>query len=376
MADAVARLTPISVVGGGTQSGFGRPMQTAASLSVSALTGVTLYEPAELVVSARSGTPLADVEALLAANRQRLAFEPGDRRSLYGSEGAPTIGAVAATNASGPRRIQAGAARDSLIGVRAVNGSGEVFKSGGRVMKNVTGYDLVKFMAGSFGTLAVLSEVTFKVLPVPEVETTLMFEGLVAAKAMQLLSAALGSPFGITGAAHIPDPSPRTLVRIDGFAASVDERAGRLRKLLAAFGDAASLSHADSGRLWQSVRDLDVLAADKDEPIWRVSVRPGDGAAVADAIGAGFDAHFLFDWGGGLVWVAGGAGEDAGASVIRAAVSAVGGHATLVRAPDAVRHSVDVFEPRSPALIDLHRRLKAAFDPAGTLNPGRMYRGH
>jgi glycolate oxidase FAD binding subunit len=379
VADAAARKTPLAVVGGGTRQGLGRPMQTAGTLSTARLTGVTLYEPTEMVVSARAGTPLAEIEALLAKNGQRLAFEPTDSRALYGSLGEPTIGAVAAANLSGPRRINQGAARDHLIGVRAVTGRGDVVKSGGRVMKNVTGLDLVKFLAGSHGTLAVLSEVTFKALPAPETEATLVFAGLSDARAVAAMSAALGSPFGVTGAAHAPssesDPA-RTYLRLEGFAASVADRATRLGGLLHDFGTPSLSDARTSQSLWLTILDLDGLAAPLHTPLWRVSVRPGDGPTIAAAARSAFPARVLYDWGGGLVWIAGGDGrEDAGAAVIRTAVAAVGGHATLVRAADSVRNAVDVFEPPAAPLMALTRKLKTTFDPAGILNPGRMYPG-
>ena len=376
--DAAAKKTPLAIVGGGTRSGLGRPMQTAATLSTKELTGVTLYEPTEMVLSVRAGTPLTEIEALLAERSQRLAFEPMDHRGIYGSRGDPSIGAVAAANLSGPRRVQAGAARDNLIGLRAVTGSGEVVKSGGRVMKNVTGLDLVKFLAGSHGTLAVFSEVTFKVLPAPETEATIAVTGLSDVRAVSAMAMALGSPFSVTAAAHSPaeetEPA-RTYIRLDGFAHSVADRADRLRTLLSDFGPADVLGAHTSASLWLTILDLDGLSAPLRTPIWRVSVRPSDGPAIADAARAEFPARVLYDWGGGLVWIAGGEGPDAGATIIRAAVHAVGGHATLVRAPEDVRNAVEVFEPLSPPLMDLTRKLKATFDPAGILNPGRMYAG-
>ena len=376
--DAAAKKTPLAIVGGGTRSGLGRPMQTAATLSTKELTGVTLYEPTEMVLSVRAGTPLTEIEALLAERSQRLAFEPMDHRGIYGSRGDPSIGAVAAANLSGPRRIQAGAARDNMIGLRAVTGTGEVVKSGGRVMKNVTGLDLVKFLAGSHGTLAVFSEVTFKVLPAPETEATIAVTGLSDVRAVSAMAMALGSPFSVTAAAHSPaeetEPA-RTYIRLDGFAHSVADRADRLRTLLSDFGPADVLGAHTSASLWLTILDLDGLSAPLRTPIWRVSVRPSDGPAIADAARAEFPARVLYDWGGGLVWIAGGEGPDAGATIIRAAVHAVGGHATLVRAPEDVRNAVEVFEPLSPPLMDLTRKLKATFDPAGILNPGRMYAG-
>ena len=377
--DAAAARTPLAIEGGGTRRGLGRPTQTAATLSTAAIKGVTLYEPTELVISARAGTPLEEVEVLLAGRRQRLAFEPLDHRPILHSGGTPTVGAVAAANLSGPRRIQAGAARDSLIGIRAINGRGEVIKSGGRVMKNVTGYDLVKFLSGSYGTLAVFSEVTFKVVPVPETETTLVLEGLNDETAVKALSAALTSPWSVTGAAHLPamDHEPaRTLIRIDGFEASVRERRTKLSAALAAYGAAEALPEADATALWHAVRDGTALNALKRAVIWRLSVRPGDGPRLVAELRRTLPCRVFYDWGGGLVWLAAtDTGDSAGALVVREAVAGIGGHATLVRAPDNVRLAVEVFEPQPPPVMDLTRCIKATFDPEGILNPGRMYAG-
>ncbi len=378
VAEAARMRTPLAIEGGGTRVNLGRPMQTAATVSTVALTGVTLYEPAELVLSARAGTPLAEVEALLASKGQRLAFEPIDHRFISGADGEPTIGSVAAANLSGPRRIQVGAARDSLIGLRAVNGMGEVVKFGGRVMKNVTGYDLVKFLAGSYGTLAVLSEVTFKVLPVPETEATLVLSGLADADAVKALSTALVSPHAVSGAAHSPARGVRpaeTMIRVEGFANSVAARASRLAAELTPFGSAEMLDATDSARAWRMIRDLAALGAPVDAPVWRVSVRPSDGPAVAEAAREHFDCHVLYDWGGGLVWIAGGEEPDGGAAAIRAALPPRGGHATLIRGADAIRNSVAVFQPLSEPVMALTQKLKAAFDPVGILNPGRMHAG-
>lgn len=375
---AAGRQTPLAIMGGGTRAGLGRPVQAAAALSTAELRGVTLYEPSELVISARAGTPLAEIEALLAENGQRLTFEPPDHRSLYASTGEPTIGAVAAANLSGPRRIQAGAARDSLIGLSVVTGRGEVVKSGGRVMKNVTGYDLVKFLAGSYGTLGVLTQVTFKVLPAPETEATLVIEGLDDAAAIVALSAALGTPFSVTGAAHMPLTSAgpgRTCIRLEGFAVSVADRAQRMTAVPGPFSGAAVLDAEQSAELWRSIRDVDALNAPADAPVWRLSVKPGAAPALVEALHRAFACRALYDWGGGLVWIAGGDGPDAGAEAVRAAVAAVGGHATLMRAPDDVRNAVDVFQPLPEPLMALSRKLKESFDPAGILNPGRIYPG-
>jgi glycolate oxidase FAD binding subunit len=379
IADAAAKRTPLAIEGGGTRRDIGRPTQTAATLSTAALSGVTLYEPSELVISLRAGTPLAEVEALLARNRQRLAFEPIDHRALLSSTGTPTIGAIAAANLSGPRRIQAGAARDSMIGIRAVTGRGEVIKNGGRVMKNVTGYDLVKFMAGAWGTLGVFSEVSFKLTPIPETESTIVVPGLDDATAIRALAAALGSPWGVTGAAHLPPfehEAARTLIRLDGFAASVREREAKLIATLAPFGKGETIPAEASAAVWTAVRDLAVLGATRRAVVWRISVKPSDGPKIVEELRRTLPCRVIYDWGGGLVWLAAtDTGDAAGALVVREATARFGGHATLVRAPEHVRLAVEVFEPQPPAVMDLQRRLKATFDPEGILNPGRMYAG-
>lgn len=308
-----------------------------------------------------------------------LPFEPMDHRRLMGSQGEPTLGAVAAVNNSGPRRINAGAARDSLIGVRFVNGRGQAIKSGGRVMKNVTGLDLVKLMAGSWGTLGLLTEVTFKVLPVQERVATLVFPGLDDGRAVAALSAALGSPFELTGAAHLPagigGHESRTLMRLEGFSTSIDYRLGELRKLLKRFGDPEILEGGAVSALWSDIRDAIPLAEPAEAAIWRLSTVPSRGPALTAAIAGQRTARWFYDWGGGLVWLATPATDDAGAAVIRAAIAAEGGHATLIRAPDPVRAAVDVFEPLSEPLMRLTSGIKAAHDPGGLFNPGRMYAG-
>ena len=376
--EAAANRTPLSIIGSGTKAAIGRPAQTEATLSSAGLTGVTLYEPAELVIAARAGTPLAEVVRTLGLRNQELPFEPIDYRGLLGSTGEPTIGSVAAANLSGPRRIMAGAARDSLIGVRFVNGRGEAVKSGGRVMKNVTGLDLVKLMAGSWGTLGFLTEVTFKVLPKAERAATLIFRGLDDARAIEALSQALGSPYEITGAAHIPSvdqAGASTLLRIEGFSFSVEYRLGELRRLLKRYGTPDIVERKGADALWQSVRDATLIADPRDRAVWRVSTAPTKAPELTAAIARSLDARWFYDWGGGLVWIATDPRGDAGAAAIRKALRTTGGHATLVRAPAEVRAAVDVFEPQADALMRVSAGIKASFDPVGIFSPGRMYAG-
>ncbi len=378
VAEAAATRTPLSLEGGGTKAGIGRPAQAERSLSTRALTGITLYEPAEMVIGARAGTPLALVEATLAERGQMLPFEPMDYRPLLGSAAEPTMGGVVGANLSGPRRVVAGACRDSLIGVRMVNGRGEAVSSGGRVMKNVTGLDLVKGVCGSWGTLAAFSEVTFKVLPTPETSATLVLHGLDDATAVTALSAGLGSPFEVSAAAHLPgsvERVPKTLLRLEGFADSVAYRAGRLRALLARHGSAGLLEAEQSAVLWRSIRDVTFLSEPATDAVWRVSVAPSKATAGVAAILAEASVRHLYDWGGGLVWIALPAEGDAGADLVRRAFAGSGAHATLVRAPSDVRAAVDVFEPPAAPVRRLTAGIKASFDPHGIFNPGRMYAG-
>ncbi len=379
VADAAASGTPLAIEGGATKAAVGRPIQTERTLSSRGLAGITLYEPAEMVIAARAGTPVAEIVRTLDGRKQNLTFEPMDHRVLLGTRGEPTIGALAAANVSGPRRIQAGAARDSLIGIRLVNGRGEAVKSGGRVMKNVTGLDLVKLVAGSWGTLGFLTEATFKVLPKPERVATLVLRGLDDTAAIAALSAALGSPYDVTGAAHLPaglGAGAQTLVRVEGLAFSVDHRLGELRRLFRRTAAADLIEGEAAAALWRTVRDAEPLSEPRDAAVWRISTAPSRGPDLAGVIGRLVGgARWFFDWGGGLVWLACPAEGDAGAGAIRAAVNQYGGHATLVRAPAEIRAAVDVFQPEPESIRRLTAGIKAAFDPAGIFNPGRMWAG-
>lgn len=365
--DAAAARRPLAIRGGGTRA----PAAAGETLSTARLSGITLYEPGALTLVARAGTPLAEVEAALAAEGQRLPFEPWDARPLTGANGVPTVGGMAATNASGPRRIQAGACRDAMIGVRFVDGTGAVVKNGGRVMKNVTGLDLVKLMAGSHGTLGVLSEVAFKLLPAAEATATLVWDGLDVSRAVELMTAATGTPFDVSAAAHAPEGAgsgagsgagggPATMIRVEGLAGSVAHRSRALAAALNRFGPPRVIEGPGD---WAGVRDAAGFAG-RAGAVWRVSVRPTDGVRVAAALPG---AALLFDWAGGLVWALVDEATD-----VRAALAGVPGHATLVRAGAAARARWGVFAPEPAALAALAAGLRARFDPAGVLNPGRM----
>jgi glycolate oxidase FAD binding subunit len=395
---ALSEEEPLEIVGGGTKRGIGRPVQASRTLDLSGLSGVSLYEPAELVLTAAAGTPLAEVEAMLDEQRQQLAFEPADLGPLLGAPaGRQTLGGVVSANLSGPRRIKAGAARDHVLGCRAVSGFGEAFKAGGRVVKNVTGYDLPKLFTGAWGTLVALTEVTLKVLPAPEHERTLLLLGLDDAAAVAALSLALGSPYEVAGAAHLPAGiaaassiqevagagASVAAIRLEGFAPSVAYRAGRLAaELAAATGAPAAAVEGEASRaLWREIRDVRPFAAAPDLAVWKLSVAPTEGPRVVAELSRRLGARAFYDWGGGLVWIGldpAAGGTDAGAAAVRAALGgtdAAGGHATLIRAPEAVRASVPVFQPQPAPLAALSARVKDTYDPKRILNPGRLQPG-
>ncbi|ASM74182.1 FAD-binding protein [Pseudosulfitobacter pseudonitzschiae] len=350
---------PLAVQGGGTRGFAG----AGEVLSSAGLSGIALYEPGALTLVAGAGTPLAEIKAALAAENQRLAFEPMDHRALLGTTGTPTIGGVMSANVSGPRRIAVGAARDFALGVRFVDGSGRIVKNGGRVMKNVTGYDLVKLLCGSFGTLGVLSEVAMKVLPAPETEASLVIGTTDVERAVAALSRGLGSAFEVTGAAFLPDRG--AVVRIEGFEASVAYRLGALEGVLSSFGGIERLDAAASRILWQDVRDVQRFVGRAGD-VWRVSVKPSDAPAVVATLPE--DADYALDWGGGLIWVLCVEGTD-----LRARIAPLSGHATLVRADAQVRTQLGVFHPESPALAALTNGVRARFDPRGVLTTsGKM----
>ncbi len=386
--EAVEREAPLEILGHGSKRGLGRPVQASRTLDLSKLTGVSLYEPEELVLRAAAGTPLSTIAAALAEHRQHLAFEPGDWGPLYGfAPGRGTFGGAIATNLAGPRRIKAGAARDHILGFTAVNGRGEAFKAGGRVMKNVTGYDVPKLMTGSYGTLAVLTEITVKVLPAAEATRTLLIAGLDDARAIAAMSEALGSAHEVSAAAHLPARSAAlvsvgavaasghavTALRLDGPEPSVAYRVRALAERLTGYGETAVLDGTDSVALWAVLRDLPLFAHEPARPLWRISVTPSEAPKLVGALSQRLDFDHFYDWGGGLVWLALPADADPAAEIVRAALAA--GHATLIRADAGSRARVPVFQPQPPVLAELTRRIKESFDPLHLLNPGRMQAG-
>jgi glycolate oxidase FAD binding subunit len=389
VAEAADTRTPLEVMGHGTKREVGRLVQYGAVLSTESLVGVSLYEPTELVLVALAGTPVAQIEQMLAENDQELPFEPVDLGPVLGfGPGQATIGGVLATNISGSRRILSGSARDHLLGVQAVNGRGETIRSGGRVMKNVTGYDLSRALAGSWGTLAVLTEVAIKVLPAQREVRTLLCFGLADPTGVEALGLALGTPFEVSGTVHVNGELARrfsdeeisrpgqsvTAIRVENFPASARYRASRLKQMLQAYAPALELDTARSRMFWDDVKSLRMFER-TGRPLWRISMAPTSGPKLVHSLARKIDVRALYDWSGGLIWLDTPLITDAGAVEIRRTLAEFGGHATLIRAEPQARAVIDVFQPLDAPLMALTAALKQAFDPVGILNPGRMYAG-
>jgi glycolate oxidase FAD binding subunit len=391
---AIAGEQPLEIIGHGSRRGIGQPMATNAVLDLSALNAVASYEPNELIITVQAGAPLADVMSLIDSKNQQFAFEPMDTAPLLGVIDPGTVAGMIAAGLAGPRRIKAGGARDHLLGAHAVSGFGDSFKTGGKVVKNVTGYDLCKLLAGSWGTLAVMTEVTLKVMPRPEAERTLVLRGLDDLTANRAMTAALGSPFDVSAAAHVPGSTLRgevsgldrlgstreavTLIRLEGILASASHRAASLARTLEPFGKAEIVEDEASAPAWRAIRDVLPFAASGPLgawPVWRIVCPPASGGAIGQALVRETGGDVIYDWGGGLIWAALPPKVDAQAGLVRGRVNAAGGHATLLRASEDVRRQVDVFPPQTAGLAALGERVRQSFDPKGVLNRGRMIRG-
>jgi glycolate dehydrogenase FAD-binding subunit len=391
---AIASEQPLEIIGHGSKRGIGQVMATNAVLDLSALNAVKSYEPNELIITLEAGVPLSDAISLIDSKNQQFAFEPVDTAPLLGTAARGTIGGMIAAGLAGPRRIRAGGARDHLLGAHAVSGFGDSFKTGGKVVKNVTGYDLCKLLAGSWGTLAVMTEVTLKVMPKPESEWSLVLRSLDDLAANRAMTKALGSPFDVSGAAHVPASSLRgevkgldqlgspreavTLLRLEGIAASVLHRAKALAETLKSFGTVEILEDAASALVWSSIRDALPFAASGplgSWPIWRIVCPPASGGALGQQLARESGGEVIYDWGGGLIWAALPPASDAQAALVRRHVDLASGHAMLLRASEEVRREVDVFHPQGEGVAALAERVRKSFDPKAVLNRGRTRRG-
>jgi glycolate oxidase FAD binding subunit len=367
IADAAREGATLAIAGGGSKAEFGAPV-AAQTLLMGGIAGIVDYDPAELVLTVRAGTPLADIQALVTGEEQMLAFDPFDHGPIYGrAPGAATIGGVVAAGVSGSQRVSAGGARDHLLGFRAVSGHGEIFVAGAKVVKNVTGYDLPKLAAGSWGRLFAMTELTLKVLPRPRVAATLLIEGLACDQAVKTMAFAMGSQAEVAAAAHMParDGVARTALRLQGFGPSVTARCAMLQRLLEPTCTAHVADRDEAAAIWDGLRTLVPLGAERG--IWRINVTPSAAPAIV-ALLEPLGADWLLDWAGGLIWLA----FDGEAQRVRDAAQRAGGHATLVRASLAVRAAVPAFHPAAPGLAALEARVRRAFDPVGVFETGRF----
>lgn len=375
----------IEIKGAGTKRPIGYDPASDIELNMSGLSGIIEYTASELVMSAKAGTSLDVVKSALDENNQMLAFEPADYSALLGTTGHQTMGGIFAANLSGSRRLIAGAARDGLLGINFVNGKGQLIKTGGKVMKNVTGLDLVKFLAGSWGTLGVMRDVTFKVLPKQEVTATLIIHGLSDQQATQAMALAMAQSVEVSSAAHLPkslastvldgrfSEKSMTMLRLEGLELSVNVRKEKLQTILQKYGEISLLDTLDSSTLWTEISNVKPLHGKAQASIWRVSVAPSEGHKVVAELSGNSDIDAFYDWQGGLVWIADNSGGSI--SLVRQAVRKTGsGYATLLKKGEAYDDSFDVFEPQNLAVATLSERIKLQFDPNNILNPGRMYR--
>lgn len=379
---------PLEVAGAGTKRGLGRPVNSENIVCTGAMFGISSYEPQELVITVKTGTPVRFVEETLARQGQIMPFEPLDMGPVLGlSQGEGTIGGLFATNLCGSRRVYAGSARDNILGVTAVNGQGDIIRSGSSVIKNSSGYNISKGLTGSWGTLAVMTEVTMKVLPKPEETATLIFTGLLDELAIELMSKTMKTPYEVSGAVHLQQQftsclrdeelnrldTPVTAIRIENFSGIVEYRLKKLKEILDSFGPIQVLNSDRSEQFWSDIKTLRMFQF-TDAPFWRITTSPGKGVEIINAVKTHHpNSVAMYDWSGGLIWLLTPFTADAGASEIHRAVINRGGNATLMRGELSLRASAEVFQPVEENIATLTRKLKAAFDPNGILNPGRMY---
>lgn len=391
---AVSEKIALSLQGHASKKGIGRPVAADTTLDLSGLSGIEDYQPGELFIRAKAGTPVSEINQVLAAQNQQLMFEAPDYGPLlHGEADQGTLGGLIGCNMAGSRRIKAGSLRDNLLGFHAISGRGEAFKSGGQVVKNVTGFDLSKLMAGSYGTLAALTEATLKVLPSPEKTRTVLVlwaqDGIYDHGGVRAMTEALASNNDVSGAAHLPalvaarsqldyvngSGSAVTALRVEGPGPSVETRCNDLKKTLSKFGQIEELHSKNSKTLWKEITDVSFFVNNQRRALWRISVPPTQGSKVALRILEGHPGDVLYDWGGGLIWLLIDPAETASEDRIRACVGDVGGHAQLMRASEELRSSASVFQPLDASLAGLSKRIKEGFDPSAILNPGRMYKG-
>lgn len=367
--DAADKGDRLRIEGGGSKNAIGAPVGDCTTLSMRAFSGIVDYDPPELVLTAKAATPMAEIERALAEKRQMLAFEPFDLGPILGEQaGQSTIGGVIGAGLSGSQRLTHGAVRDHLLGFTAVSGRGELFTAGGKVVKNVTGYDLSKLMCGSWGRLAALTEVTVKVLPRPAVTVTMVARGLDPRSAWAAFAGLLGSHIEIAAAAYAPagllDEKSLAAIRLQGFPPSVDARCA-MAGAMPDIGGFETVREGEGAAFWQAMRDLSPLSGDA--PLWRIVLPAREAPAFTAALpeGAG---RWMMDWAGGLIWLTGEVEPDR----LRALAARHAGHAMLLRAPASVRAETSTLHPQPAAIAALEDRVRRAFDTKSVFETGRF----
>ncbi len=378
---------PIEIIGAGSKAKIGRNFQSEKILDLSDYSGIIKYEPEELYIKVKAGTPISEISQTLDKFNQQLAFEPNNFGYLFnGSDNSGTIGGVISTNFSGPRRFKVGSARDHVLGIRVINGRGEIVKSGGTVVKNVTGYDLSKIITGSYGTLAIISEISIKVLPKPSSIKTLIIHNAQLKKSLDYLNISLSSPADVSGGVFYPEyfkdqfslndltnKGPITAIRVEGVSSSIDKRLNSLKKELGLLNNEVNYLNDDQSKIfWQNTQELKVFNK-TEKNIIRAVVPPSKTLNAINNLKKFFSRYFI-DWGGNLIWIE---MEKINSEILKEfsrVIENVGGYYTMLKLDDGLKASVDIFKI-DHIKYNLSEKLKNSFDPKRILNPGKMYSG-
>ncbi|MWV28629.1 glycolate oxidase subunit GlcE [Aurantiacibacter rhizosphaerae] len=363
---AVQENRTLEIRGGGGKTDFGAPRACDDVIDMRGFSGVSQYDPAELVLTAGAGTQLSEIESLVAGENQMLAFEPWDYGLLWNRGGVATIGGTIAAGIAGSRRVSMGSARDHLLGFEAVSGRGERFIAGGNVVKNVTGFDLSKLVTGSWGRLVALTQVTLKVVPRPRLVASFALDGLSPAAAQRAMNVAMGSQAEIAAAAYLPGDPSQTVFRLEGIDPSIAARRQLVAEMHAELGMLRPLSEDEGAQFWERVQQF--VALGEDQPLWRIHLPPSQGAAMAEKLDPAGEAQWHLDWAGALLWIA----TSLDADTIRDAAASAGGHATLVRADATMRSRVPALHPPASGVAKLESKVREAFDPMGVFASARF----
>jgi glycolate oxidase FAD binding subunit len=385
--DCYKKNIPLEINGLQSKKKIGRNFQSEKTLDLSDYSGIIEYKPEELYIKVKSGTPIKEIISELDKNKQQLAFEPNDFGFIFsGSSNEGSIGGVISCNFSGSRRFKSGSARDHLLGFQGINGKGEIIKSGGTVVKNVTGYDLCKLLSGSFGTLTVLTELSIKILPKPETNKTLIINNPHLKKALEYLGATLSSSIDPSGGVFYPEYFRKNFtfndltqegaligVRVEGPSNSVNHRIERLCKELDVLKDEFSiLDHEQSNIFWEKTRKLQVFNAIKSS-LLRIVVPISETFDVIQKLKS-YEINYFLDWGGSLIWLQVKEIDTKILKEIKDIIQKAQGYLTVIKIEEDMKASIDIFTV-DPIKYKISEKIKKSFDPKRILNPGKMYSG-